>query len=167
MRPPLSTPSRNLVRMQTSPIAEALRPPPVPFGNVAMSPLLARDEGQRRAPGYRVLDDALASGLVEIAEVSEQGSVPELRVVNRHPDPTLIVDGEELVGAKQNRVVNLTSLVDARSERHWCFYNCVRPVARHKVVIAMNGRARCRGRRYARGRSVLELCDLLCHRWTR
>ena len=37
-------------------------------------------------------------------------------MVNRGPKPTLIIDGEELVGAKQNRVVNLTILVAAESE---------------------------------------------------
>jgi hypothetical protein len=61
-------------------------------------------------------DEALASGAVVITEVSEQGSVPELRFVNRGAQPTLIVDGEELVGAKQNCVVNLSILVAAQSE---------------------------------------------------
>ena len=65
---------------------------------------------------YLVLDEALASGLVEITEVSEQGSVPELKFINRGPKPVLIVDGEELLGAKQNRIVNLTILVAANSE---------------------------------------------------
>ena len=65
---------------------------------------------------YDVLDDAITGGFVEITEVSDQGSVPELRVVNHGQKPTLIVDGEELVGAKQNRVVNLTILVAPQSE---------------------------------------------------
>jgi hypothetical protein len=65
---------------------------------------------------YAILDDALASGAVEITEISDQGSVPDLRVVNRGPQPVLIVDGEELLGAKQNRVVNLSILVPAQSE---------------------------------------------------
>ena len=86
------------------------------FRNISMYPLLARDPKARRVPGYRILDDALASGLVEVTEVSEQGRVPHLRVVNRSPERILIVDGEELVGAKQNRVVNLTILVNAHSE---------------------------------------------------
>ena len=53
---------------------------------------------------------------VEITEVSDQGSVPELRVVNRGARPVLILDGEELLGAKQNRIVNLTILVPALAE---------------------------------------------------
>ena len=69
-----------------------------------------RDADRRVEPRYLLLDDALASGAAEITEVSEQASVPELRFVNRGTAPVLIVDGQELLGAKQNRVVNLTIL---------------------------------------------------------
>ena len=41
------------------------------------------------------------------------GSVPELRFVNECGAPVLLLDGEELVGAKQNRIINLTILVAA------------------------------------------------------
>lgn len=47
---------------------------------------------------YSVLDDALAAGFVEITEVSEQGSVPDLKFVNRGPTPVLVVDGEAVAG---------------------------------------------------------------------
>ena len=81
--------------------------------NLVMVPLLSDvDDGL----GYITLAEALAAGQIEIREVSEAGSVPELRVVNRAENPVLILDGEELVGAKQNRVVNTTILVPARSE---------------------------------------------------
>ena len=106
--------------MHTSPVAVALSSvvlaPPVTFRNLAMFPLLRPNAPQQPADAYMVLDDALASGIVEITEVSEQGSVPELRVVNRGTEPTLIIDGEELVGAKQNRIVNLTILVPAGAQ---------------------------------------------------
>jgi hypothetical protein len=42
--------------------------------------------------------------------------MPQLKVINQSPDPLLILDGEELIGAKQNRVVNATLLLKARSE---------------------------------------------------
>jgi hypothetical protein len=75
-------------------------------------------QGTPGTPGtqYIVLDDALSAGVIEITELSESGSVPELLVVNRGPDPVLIIDGEELLGAKQNWVVNLTILVAAQSK---------------------------------------------------
>ncbi|MYF60252.1 MAG: hypothetical protein F4179_01025, partial [Gammaproteobacteria bacterium] len=46
-------------------------------------------------------------------EVQKEGSVPNLAVENRSDSDVLIVDGEELVGAKQNRIANLTLLVPA------------------------------------------------------
>src|SRR5262245_1039114 len=45
-----------------------------------------------------------------------EGHVPELRVKNSGDRPVLILDGEELIGAKQNRIVNVTILVAPQSE---------------------------------------------------
>ncbi len=105
--------------MHTSCIAQTLSSitfgPEVTFENLTMVPLLEPPAGAR-TPDYLVLDEALAGGFVEITEVSEAGSVPDLRVINKGSKPVLIVDGEELVGAKQNRVVNLTILVPARTD---------------------------------------------------
>jgi hypothetical protein len=61
------------------------------------------------------LDEALGRGNFEVTEVSEAGQVPELKVVNNGDTRVLLMDGEELIGAKQNRIVNLTILVPARS----------------------------------------------------
>lgn len=63
---------------------------------------------------YMTLDEALPSGL-SITEVSDAGSVPELAVVNPLASNVLLYDGEELVGAKQNRILNVTVLVGAES----------------------------------------------------
>ncbi len=90
--------------------------PPVAFENLVMFPLVLRDEVQPGVADYHTLDDALSRGEVEITEISDQGSVPELRVMNHGSFRVLNVDGEELVGAKQNRVVNLTILVEAQSK---------------------------------------------------
>jgi len=62
---------------------------------------------------YLTLDEALSKGLIEVAEIDDHGSVPELKVVNRSDQMVLILDGEELVGAKQNRIVNTTVLIPA------------------------------------------------------
>lgn len=80
---------------------------PVTFKNLTMYPLL---DGSSGAPDYLLLEQALQSDLVQVTEVSEAGAVNSLKVTNRAERPVLIVDGEELVGAKQNRVVNLTIL---------------------------------------------------------
>ena len=84
---------------------------PVTAGNLAMFPLLLPGDDE---PGYTMLDEALGAGLASVTEVSEAGSVPELLLKNLAPSPVLILDGEELIGAKQNRIVNLTILVAAK-----------------------------------------------------
>ena len=43
--------------------------------------------------------------------MSEEGDVPELLLLNRGAEPILVNEGEILVGAKQNRVVNITAIV--------------------------------------------------------
>jgi len=52
---------------------------------------------------------------VTITEVGEHGVVPTLSVTNAAGHCLLLLDGEELVGAKQNRILNTTVLVDARA----------------------------------------------------
>ncbi len=86
---------------------------PQHFRHLAVFPLLSPAPP---APFYLTLDEALAEGQVQVTEVSKGGRVPELRLVNRGERPVLLLDGEELVGAKQNRVLNLTLLAPARSE---------------------------------------------------
>jgi hypothetical protein len=88
---------------------------PQTFAGLTMVPLL---DGGRGGGGYLTLDEAIATGSFRVTEVSESGSVPELLVVNDLGKPVLVVDGEELIGAKQNRIVNLTILVPPRSRIH-------------------------------------------------
>ena len=60
---------------------------------------------------YLTLDEALDQDAIDVVELDHYGSVPELKVVNKSDIMILILDGEELVGAKQNRIVNTTILV--------------------------------------------------------
>lgn len=85
---------------------------PGEFQNLTIFPLL---NGGAREPGYLTLDEALALGRVRITEVSEGGSVPQLKFVNEGERRVLLLDGEELIGAKQNRILNLTILAPASS----------------------------------------------------
>lgn len=77
---------------------------------LTMTPLFAADHSE---PDYLTLDEALARGELQITELSEGGSVPELRLINKAGLAVLLLDGEELVGAKQNRVLNLSLLAPA------------------------------------------------------
>ncbi len=82
-------------------------------GKFSVIPIL---DGEPEGPEYLVLPEALREDLITITEVSAGGSVPDLRVINRADRPVLLLDGEELAGAKQNRVVNTTILVKEKCE---------------------------------------------------
>ena len=76
--------------------------------NLAMFPLVSDYELNL---DYLTLDEALDEDAIEVVELDREGSVPELKVVNKSDTMILILDGEELVGAKQNRIVNTTILI--------------------------------------------------------
>ena len=80
--------------------------------NLALYPLLSTYSLNLE---YLLLDEALSQNLIEIVEKDDGGSVPELRVMNKSNEMILILDGEELVGAKQNRIVNTTILVQGKT----------------------------------------------------
>ena len=94
-------------------------------GPLAVFPLFANGHAEagggedaaprRRRPHYITLRQALADGRAVITEVSEGGSVPELRVVNKGDARILVLDGEELRGAKQNRVLSTAILIDRQT----------------------------------------------------
>lgn len=64
---------------------------------------------------YISLEKALEKEMISIKEISEGGSVPELFVANDSDVKVLLLDGEELIGAKQNRVLNTTILLDVKT----------------------------------------------------
>lgn len=82
---------------------------PVEHRGVVVTPLFPRRDP---VAGYITLDEALPRGL-RITETSDSGSVPELFVSNPTDSDVLLYDGEELVGAKQNRILNVSVLVGA------------------------------------------------------
>ena len=59
------------------------------------------------------LERAIEGGLFKIVEVSEMGVVSALRAANQSSQRVIIFDGEELIGAKQDRVANATIIVGA------------------------------------------------------
>ncbi len=81
---------------------------PIADGSLCIVPLLSTAKVAAR---YVLLEQAISRGTLRITEVTETGSVPYLQAVNKGPWPVLIFDGEELVGAKQNRITNATILV--------------------------------------------------------
>ena len=81
--------------------------------NMAVWPVFSAVDG---GPHYMTMKEAMAGGFLSVTEVSAGGAVPELKVVNSASVAVLILDGEELAGAKQNRIVNTTILLRRQSE---------------------------------------------------
>ena len=65
---------------------------------------------------YLTFGEAVRAGTCRLTEASEGGTVPQLLLVNSGALPVLLLDGEELLGAKQNRIVNLTILAPAQRD---------------------------------------------------
>src|SRR6266446_5851626 len=89
-------------------LATILTGEPVTHGAHAVIPLLAPNLDD---PDWLTLEEA--GDRARVTEVSEAGSVPFLQVANGADRPLLLLDGEELIGAKQNRILNTTVLVAA------------------------------------------------------
>jgi hypothetical protein len=74
---------------------------------------------------YLGLDAASALDGFVITEVDESGSVTELNVTNPYDRKVLLYEGEEVVGAKQNRTIARPILVPERTEKLTVPVSCV------------------------------------------
>ena len=83
------------------------------FNSMAVFPVFVKTESKLN---YMTLNEAIREDLLEIKELDAAGAVPELVVTNNADIAVLILDGEELVGAKQNRVVNTSILLKENSK---------------------------------------------------
>jgi hypothetical protein len=64
---------------------------------------------------YQLLAEALGADRLRITEVGS-GTVPQLLAVNSSDAAVLVLDGEQLIGARQNRMTNRSILLPAKSE---------------------------------------------------
>ena len=83
------------------------------FKNMAIIPMFSKEDS---SPQYLTLKEAMDTGVLTITEIDSKGAVPELKAINKGKMPVLILDGEEIIGAKQNRVLNTTVLLKKESE---------------------------------------------------
>jgi ARG/rhodanese/phosphatase superfamily protein len=86
---------------------------PLHFKTLSVFPLFTEPKGSVE---YVLADEAIRDQLLTVQEVSEGGSVPELLVENKGDLRVLFIEGEELVGAKQNRILNTSILVAAKTK---------------------------------------------------
>ena len=120
-------------RMET--ILDLAMGKPQRAANLIMVPLSGNPAA---ALSYILVDEALKKKEVVVEEVSEGGTVPEIRVTNFSEKTVLVVDGTELVGAKQNRIVNASFLLPPKS------------VTKVPVSCVEQGRWGYRGRTFGR-----------------
>lgn len=83
------------------------------YENMAIFPLLV---DKYIKPAYLLPGEALEQGMLEIKEVCFEGSINEVLVHNKSERPVLFLDGDILLGAKQNRVINASILVGPRAK---------------------------------------------------
>lgn len=86
---------------------------PLVVHNVAVIPLFT---DSKSALEYLTMEEALKENLLHIGEIFGGGSVPTLIADNLADKPVLLIDGEELVGVKQNRVLNLSVLLKEKTK---------------------------------------------------
>ena len=79
--------------------------------NIAIIPL----KTERTYIDILTLKKGLELGLVEVKEC-ETSQVNTVIVKNHSVTPLILIDGEEIIGGDQNRIVNSTILIDAESE---------------------------------------------------
>jgi len=84
------------------------------FEGVTAFALLA--EGADAPSEYLTVEEALAAESLLIGEVDEAGDVPTLIAENTGERPVLILEGDELIGARQNRAPNVSILLPALSK---------------------------------------------------
>jgi hypothetical protein len=133
---------------------------PAHHHNLTFFPLLWPEAHE---PSYTLLSTAIEEGEALVEEVNESGSVPNLAVTNKCKRPLLIPEGEILIGAKQNRVINVTVLVAAGMKfalpvscveagrwryksRHFESKFCAPPSLRNKKLRAVNRNRSAGGR---------------------
>jgi len=87
---------------------------PACYEALTVFPLFSDNNGD--GVPYALADEAIAAETLTVTEVSEGGSVPDLLVENRGDSRVLFLEGEQLIGAKQNRMLNLSLLVAAHSK---------------------------------------------------
>ncbi len=85
---------------------------PLSFEQLALYPIWRKEA----APFSCItLDQAMARGSFHVKEV-DGGTVSLLLVINDTAERVFLMDGEELVGARQNRILNLSLLVERSSQ---------------------------------------------------
>lgn len=83
------------------------------YKNLTYIPVITNNGSELK---FLTLSRAIKDDLVQIREVAGNATVPQITVINKAEGYLLIIDGDHLIGAKQNRVVNKTIIIPPESE---------------------------------------------------
>ena len=86
---------------------------PQTYKNMTLVPL---NDYIEHKVNYISLAEAIEKDFIIIKEIDKFASVSNLKVVNTSDKNVLILDGEQFIGAKQNRIINATVLVPPLSK---------------------------------------------------
>ena len=125
---------------------------PTEYENLAIVPLFHK---QRNTPKYITLKEGLTKSVLEVEEMEDGASVNEILIRNKSDAKALLFEGEELLGAMQNRILNVSVLVPAASKQVLPV-SCVEAGRWHHESSEREGRRfRVADRvHYARGRAL-------------
>ena len=83
------------------------------FGNLRLTPIFINEA--MPPEGFVGFDELFDQGLVDASELSESGVVGRISVTNKSDSYLVLLDGEALVGAKQNRIVERSMIIGPES----------------------------------------------------
>ncbi len=87
---------------------------PVTQGALTLVPL--HHEQSTLRPEYLAGPDAFRTGAIRVAELADGAVVPELQIRVVGSTPVLLIEGEAILGAQQNRVLNVSAMLPAAAD---------------------------------------------------
>ena len=87
---------------------------PTSSSNLSVVPILQEHNIE---PDYVTLEEGLKTKLLEVQELEEGASVNDILLRNKSDQLALLFEGEEFLGAQQNRILNVSILAKPRSKQ--------------------------------------------------
>lgn len=87
---------------------------PFMFNGLKLYPISFKSKSLK---DYVLLDDCFDQNLVEVFELSSSGDVQNIVIRNNNEKNLLIIDGEAIIGAKQNRIAQTTIVIAPKTEK--------------------------------------------------